>query len=79
LALANGTATGSGTDYGTGMEYSLDGGSTWIAYTGAFNNNLTGSGTSTGLLVRTPIINDAAYEMSETFTLTATATGGTWQ
>jgi hypothetical protein len=77
LALANGTATGNGTDYGTGMEYSLDGGSTWIAYTGAFNNNLTGSGTSTGLLVRTPIINDAAYEMSETFTLTATATGGT--
>jgi hypothetical protein len=77
LALANGTATGSGTDYGAGLQYSLDGGATWIAYTGAFNNNLTGSGTTTGLLVRTPIANDSTPDNGETFTLTATPTGGT--
>ena len=77
MALANGTATGSGTDYGAGIQYSLDGGATWINYTTAFNNNLTGTGVTTGLLVRTPIINDAAYEMSEAFTLTVTPTGGT--
>jgi hypothetical protein len=59
------------------LQYSLDGGTTWIDYAGPFNNDLTGSGTTTGLLVRTPIINDAAYEMSETFTLTVTPTGGT--
>src|SRR5207253_2086662 len=29
LALANGTATGSGTDFGPGLEVSTDGGSTW--------------------------------------------------
>jgi hypothetical protein len=77
LALTDVTATGSGTDYGTGLSYSLDGGTNWTTYTGAFNNALTGSGLTTGLLVRTAIINDGTPDNGETFTLTATPTGGT--
>ena len=55
LALADGTAGGSATDYGstntttlgqTNLEYSLDGGSTWVIYSGAFNATLTGAAPS---------------------------------
>lgn len=86
LALANGTATGTGTDYGaastvttvgqSNLEYSLDGGTTWVRYTAAFTVTLTGAGTTSGLLVRTPIKNDSIFDNGETYTLTATPAGG---
>ncbi len=70
LALATGTATAA--DFGsTAFDVSLDGGQTWQPYTAAVT--LTG----TTALVRTTITNDAISDNNETFTLTATATGGT--
>ena len=83
LALSNGTAVGGTTsptdgtvDYGsTALEYSLDNGGTWTTYSGAFNATLTGG--ATALLVRTTIVNDGTPDNGETFTLTATPTGGT--
>ncbi|BFM40186.1 Ig-like domain-containing protein [Synechocystis sp. LKSZ1] len=72
LSLTNGTAGSS--DYGNGLEYSADGGATWTSYTGG-GIPLNGAGGT--LLVRTPITNDTIYEGAETFTLTATPTGGT--
>jgi hypothetical protein len=86
LALTAGTATGSGTDFGaastvttlgsSNLEYSLDGGTTWVRYTAAFTNTLTGTGITSGLLVRTPVKQDAASDNGETFTLTASMPGG---
>jgi hypothetical protein len=78
LALANGTATGSGTDYGA-LAWSTP---SMVVLPGSltpalFNNALTGTGVTTGLLVRTPITNDSTPDNNETFTLTATPTGGT--
>ena len=78
LALAAGTATGAGTDFGSGtaitnLEYSLDGGTTWIANSTTPNPTLTG----TTLLVRTPVVEDTVQDNGETLTLTATPTGGT--
>lgn len=85
LSLANNTASGTGGDYGalgtvttigqSNLEYSLDGGSTWLRYTGAFSSNLSGGGVASGLLVRTPIVNDTISDNGETFTLTATPSG----
>ncbi|MGB8166059.1 MAG: Calx-beta domain-containing protein [Chthoniobacteraceae bacterium] len=72
LALANGTATGGGVDFGAALEVSTDGGATWSAAAGA-----TIAAGNTSALVRTPIVNDALNEAAETFTLTATRTGGT--
>ena len=72
LALANGTATGGGVDFGAGLEVSTDGGTTWSAQTSA-----TIAAGKTSVLVRTPIINDLLNEAPETFTLTATRTVGT--
>ncbi|MGZ8251675.1 MAG: beta strand repeat-containing protein, partial [Methylophilaceae bacterium] len=75
LALANGTATGGGTDYGaagaTNLQVSTDNGATWVNATTA-----TIPANSTYVLVRTPITPDFVTEVSETFTLTATRTGG---
>jgi VCBS repeat-containing protein len=75
LALANGTATGGGIDYGSGtatnLQVSNDNGATWINATSA-TIPILGS----YVLVRTPIIADVAFEVSETFTLTATRTAG---
>ncbi|ARN20287.1 hypothetical protein A4W93_10445 [Piscinibacter gummiphilus] len=75
LALGNGTATGGGVDFGsttgTNLQVSTDGGQTWTNATSA-----TFAANSTSVLVRTPIVNDTAYEGNETFTLTATRTGG---
>jgi hypothetical protein len=80
LVLTGITATGSGTDFGTAtttnLQYSLDGGTTWISYTGAFNATTTGNGTTAGMLVRTPITNDTLVDNGETFTLAVTPTGG---
>lgn len=78
LALANGTdAQGSGVDYGsatatTNLQYSLDGGTTWLNYSTTGAPTLTG----TTMLVRTPIIEDTTRDDGETFTLTATPAGG---
>ena len=76
LALANGTATGGGVDYGaagaTNIQVSTDNGSTWVNATSA-----TIAANQTYVLVRTPIIVDAIIEGSETYTLTATRTAGT--
>jgi hypothetical protein len=58
------------------LQYSLNGGVSWINYTSAFNNTLTGTGITAGLLVRTPITNDTIEDNGETFTLTVTPTGG---
>ena len=72
LALANGTATGGGVDFGPGLEVSTDGGTTWTPATSA-----TIAAGTTSVLVRTPITNDLLDEAPETFTLTATRTAGT--
>jgi uncharacterized repeat protein (TIGR01451 family) len=75
LALANVTATGGGTDYGTGgagnLQVSTDGGATW-----ADAGSATIAAGQTSVLVRTPITDDALNEAAETFTLTATRTAG---
>jgi VCBS repeat-containing protein len=75
LALANGTATGGGIDYGSGtatnLQVSNDNGATWI---NAISATIPILGSY--VLVRTPIIADVAFEVSETFTLTATRTAG---
>jgi hypothetical protein len=80
LALSSGTAlieNGNGTvltdgteDFGPGLQYSLNGGTSWLTYSSAVT--LTGS----SMLVRTPVINDTASDNGETFALTATPTGG---
>jgi hypothetical protein len=70
LALANGTTTGL-----TGLAQSSDNGTTWTAYTtGTVALNSSGK-----LLVRTALTpeQEAAADNNETFTLTATNTGGT--
>jgi hypothetical protein len=77
LALGGGTATGSGTDYGSAtatlnLQYSLDGGTTWLDYSTTGAPTLTG----TSMLVRTPVVEDSLQDNGETFTLTATPTGG---
>ena len=76
LALTDGTARGLGVDYGStgpnNLQVSADGGTTWTdATTATFAPN------TTTLLVRTPLNNDKAIEVSESFTLTATTTAGT--
>ncbi len=70
--LTDGTASGSGTDYGPALEVSTDGGATWMAATSA-----TIPAGATSLLVRTPISDDSIDEPTETFDLTATVTAGT--
>jgi VCBS repeat-containing protein len=75
LALANGTASGGGVDYGaagaTNIQVSTDNGATWSNATTA-----TIPINGTYVLVRTPITQDNITEVSETFTLTATRTVG---
>jgi VCBS repeat-containing protein len=75
LALANGTATGGGTDYGaagaTNLQVSTNNGATWVNATTA-----TIAPSDTYVLVRTPITADVLNEVGETFTLTATRTSG---
>ena len=78
LALGSGTAS-IGTDTGTALE--VWNGTAWVPYVaGSFveipanGNGMTGEPGS--LLVRVAIVNDAPFENSERFTLTATNTGG---
>ena len=70
LATANGTAGNA--DYGPGLEYSVNGGTTWTAYAGS----LVIAAGKTSVLVRTPTLVDGLIESSETFTLTANLTTG---
>ena len=70
LGLSDGTATGS--DYGPGLEYSTDGGTTWQPVSG----DVTIPAGSTGIQVRTPIVNDLLIEPTENFQLTATVIAG---
>ncbi|WP_341915092.1 tandem-95 repeat protein [Polaromonas sp. YR568] len=72
LALADGTATGGGIDFGAALQVSTDGGATWSAAT----TTATIAAGATSILVRTPIINDSISEADETFSLVATVTGG---
>ena len=83
LALGN-TAVGTdvdaslGTDTanaGTGVALQYFNGTNWVDYTPASLVAIPVGGTT--LLVRTAITNDSAYEGAETFTLSATNTGGT--
>src|SRR6185503_8580126 len=71
LALANGTATGGGVDFGAGLEVSTDGGTTYLPATIA-----TIAPNTLSVLVRVPITNDVLDEAAETFTLTATRSAG---
>ena len=73
LVLAAGTAT-SGTDYGTSLSYSVNGGTNWLSYTHGTTTITIPAGGS--FLVRNSITNDSPYEGAETYTLTATPRGG---
>lgn len=76
LVLNNGTATGGTTsptdgsvDYGSDkLQYSTDGGVTWADYSGG----PIIAPTDGKVLVRTTIVNDEDYEVSENFRLTVT-------
>ncbi|MDO9420112.1 MAG: Calx-beta domain-containing protein [Herminiimonas sp.] len=70
LGLNNGTAT-QGQDFTNALQISTDGGTTW-----ATTSNGSIPAGSTSALVRVPIINDTANEVSENFTLTANVTSG---
>jgi hypothetical protein len=71
---ANGTQVLDGSeDFGPLFEYFN--GSSWVAYNAGDFVQIPSAGTS--LLVRTVVVNDTNYEMSESFTLTAVNTGGT--
>ena len=74
LALADLTATGSGTDYGTSGAGNLQvfTGGSWVDATSA--TILSGD---LSVQVRTPISDDVLSDDGETFTLTATVTAGT--
>lgn len=73
-SMASGTPLTNGSmDFGPALEYWN--GSSWTAYTaGTYVAVPTGS---SSLLVRTAIVNDTLADNGETFTLTATNTGGT--
>jgi hypothetical protein len=70
LTTGNGTATAA--DYGPGLEYSVNGGTSWSAYSGS----LVIAAGKTSVLVRTPTTVDGSIESSETFTLTANLSTG---
>jgi Ca2+-binding RTX toxin-like protein len=74
LALANGTATGGGVDFGTAGAGNLQvfDGSNWVDAT-----SVTFNPGQTSVQVRTPLVNDGLIEAAETFTLIASAASGT--
>jgi len=71
-SLTSGTAT-VGTDTGTPVYYSLDGGGTLITWTGADITIPSGVTTVTFIV---PSVNDVFDEQTETFTITASVTSG---
>jgi|GEM_PF-1105988 len=70
VGLTNGTAT-LGSDYGSAVEISNDGGSTWTTTT---NGSIPAG--STNVLVRVPITDDTIDELDETFSLSINVTSG---
>ena len=75
LALADNTATGVGTDYGTAGTDNIQ-----VFSSGAWNDATSGHHSGWGKIqfkYGTPITDDALDEADEDFTLTATVTGGT--
>jgi len=74
LATVAGTATGGGTDYAAAIQYSINGGASWVNYGGAFAVPFATS--PTGFLVRVQTADDAAPEVAETFGLTVVRTAG---
>jgi len=71
-SLADVTAT-VGTDTGTPIEYSLDGGTTWVTWT---TGSITIPAGTTGVKFRVPTTDDNIAELTETLTMTATVTSG---
>jgi Mg-chelatase subunit ChlD len=77
LTLADGTAQGSGRDYGTpagtpgNLQVSLDNGQTWVDAT-----RVTLPAGATTVLVRTPVVDDPYGEGNETFQLVTTVVSG---
>ncbi len=72
---ANGTPLTDGTeDYGPQLQFYDATSSSWVNYAAGSYVKIPASGST--LLVRTAIINDVKYEMSESFMLTATSSGG---
>ena len=79
LTLKSGTAT-LGTDTGTPVETSTDGGQTWQTVTPDANGSFTATvpaGSDKGVQVRVPTVVDTEVEGKETLTLEAAATGQT--
>jgi hypothetical protein len=80
LSLASGTGVDPtllatlGSDFGPSMQYSTDDGANWSDYEA---NSYVALNDLGKLKVRTPILQDALYEPSEVFTLSANNTGGT--
>ncbi|MES2245444.1 MAG: tandem-95 repeat protein [Pseudomonadota bacterium] len=72
VTLQTTTGTATGTDYGASLQYSVNGGTTWMDYTGSM---VVSSG-KTSVLVRTTTTVDGSIEGSESFTLTATVSSG---
>ncbi|MEZ5727188.1 MAG: Calx-beta domain-containing protein [Burkholderiaceae bacterium] len=76
LQLTDGTATG-GMDYATtGLEVSFDGGATYVSITGT---SVTVPAGASGFKLKVPSIADSVHEPTETFTLQASANGGSAQ
>ncbi|MDZ4097988.1 MAG: Calx-beta domain-containing protein, partial [Methylophilaceae bacterium] len=70
VGLTNGTAT-LGSDYGSAVQISNDGGATWTTTT---NGSIPAG--STNVLVRVPITDDTIDELDETFSLSVNVTSG---
>ena len=73
LALADSTATGGGVDYGAANPANLQ---VFVAGSWVDATSATIPAGQTSVQVRTPITDDIAADSGETFTLTATVTGG---
>jgi len=75
LTLKNGTAT-LGTDTGSPIEVSTDGGTTWTPVTPGSDGKFTATvpaGSENGIKVRVPTVTDTVTEQDETLTLDAAA------
>ena len=71
LTLKNGTAT-LGTDTGSPIEVSTDGGTTWTPVTPGSDGKFTATvpaGSENGVKVRVPTVTDTVTEQDETLTL----------
>ena len=76
LMLVNGTALNGGVDFGSSttgnIEVSTDNGVTWT-----FGTSVTIAAGSTGVLARTPVVDDSEVEPTEDFSFSVTVTAGT--